>query len=81
MSPRQVLVAATRTPAEFFGIEGEFGTIEPGKYADLVLLDADPLADIRNTRRIDAVIRGGALFDRAALDRMIAELGEAGRAP
>jgi len=81
MPARAALVAATLRPAEFLGIESDFGTVAPGKVADLLLLDADPLADIRNTRRIRAVIRGGALFDRAALDRLLDELATAGRAP
>jgi len=81
LSPREALVAATRTPAEFMGIEAELGTIEVGKLADLVLLDADPLADIGNARRIRAVIRGGAVFDRKVLDDWLAELEAAGRAP
>jgi adenine deaminase len=47
--------------------------VEPGRLADLVLLDADPLADIRNTRRIHAVVVDGRLLDRAALDGLLAE--------
>jgi imidazolonepropionase-like amidohydrolase len=73
------LVAATLRPAEFLGIDDQFGTIAPGKHADLVLLDADPLADIRNTRRIQAVVRGGVVFDRAMLDDMLGRLARAGR--
>jgi imidazolonepropionase-like amidohydrolase len=76
-----VIMSATLRPAEFLGLEDHLGTIEPGKLADLVLLDADPLADIRNTRRIRAVMRGGRLFDRAALDAMIEALEARGRAP
>jgi imidazolonepropionase-like amidohydrolase len=81
MPAQAVLVSATLRPAEFLGIEAESGTIAPGRYADLLLLDADPLADIRNTRRIQAVVRGGRLFDRAALDDLLGELEQAGRAP
>jgi cytosine/adenosine deaminase-related metal-dependent hydrolase len=55
------------------GLAGETGTVEVGKRADLVLLDADPLADIRNTRRIHAVVANGRLLDRAALDGLLAE--------
>jgi imidazolonepropionase-like amidohydrolase len=76
-----VLVSATLRPAQFLGIEDQLGTIEPGKLADLVLLDANPLADIAHTRRIHAVIRGGRLFDRAALDQLLAELALDGQAP
>jgi cytosine/adenosine deaminase-related metal-dependent hydrolase len=48
-----------------------FGTVGPGKIADLVLLDADPVADIHNTRRIYAVVTNGRYFDRTALDRLL----------
>lgn len=74
MPPAAVLVAATRRPAEFLGREDDLGTIEPGRLADLVLLAANPLTDIRNTRSIAAVMRGGRLFDRAALDALAAAL-------
>ena len=74
-TPSQALQAATSNPAEFLNATGEggWGTVQPGKTADLVLLDADPLADIANTRKIAAVIVGGKLFDRATLDRSLAE--------
>jgi len=48
--------------------------VEKGKIAELVLLDADPTLDIRNTRRIAAVVAGGKLFDREALDRMLGDV-------
>lgn len=67
MSPRDALRAATVRPAEFFGLEGEMGTVEAGRVADLVLLSADPLADIRNTRAVEAVVSNGELLDREAL--------------
>jgi len=72
LSPMQALQALTLNPALFFGIEKDLGTVEQGKIADLVLLDADPLAAIGNTKRIDAVIYGGKLYSRAALDAMLA---------
>lgn len=71
LTPYQALEAATRNPAEFLEASREWGTIEPGKRADLVLLTANPLADIRNTTRIEAVSMGGRWLDRAALDAMI----------
>ncbi|MBL4680627.1 MAG: amidohydrolase family protein [Pseudomonadales bacterium] len=59
LTPLQALRAATITPAEFFSLENEMGTIEVGKRADLVLLNENPLLDIRNTRKIDRVISKG----------------------
>jgi imidazolonepropionase-like amidohydrolase len=64
----QAIVAATRTGAELLsGGEADYGTLRPGKAADLILLDADPLADVTNTRAIDRVMQGGVWLDRAAL--------------
>lgn len=73
LSPLQALQAATRNPARYLGREDELGTVDAGKLADLVLLDADPLADIRATTQIRAVVLGGRLLDRAALDRLLAQ--------
>jgi imidazolonepropionase-like amidohydrolase len=72
LSPMAALQAATRDAAAFLQ-RNDFGTVEAGKLADLVLLDADPLQDIRNTRRIAAVVAGGKLHARAALERMLAD--------
>jgi imidazolonepropionase-like amidohydrolase len=73
LSPLAALQAATRNAAQFMGQLDRRGTIEPGKVADLVLLDKDPLADIHNTRSIQAVVLGGKLFSRADLDAMLAK--------
>ena len=63
LTPREALAAATVQPARFLGLDGEMGSIAPGMRADLVLLNANPLADIRNTREIDRVIaRGRVVF-------------------
>ena len=70
LTPYQALAAATRTPAAFLNASSEWGTIAPGRRADLVLLSANPLADIRNTTRIDGVALGGRWFDAADLTRM-----------
>jgi imidazolonepropionase-like amidohydrolase len=72
LPPWAALEAATRNPAEWLGTLAESGTVEPGKRADLLLLDADPLADIRNTQRIAGVMRAGRWMDAAELSRMIA---------
>ena len=61
-TPAEVLRAATLNPARFLGLTDSLGTIEPGKLADLVLLERDPLADIHLTRSIAAVIRGGKVL-------------------
>jgi imidazolonepropionase-like amidohydrolase len=71
LSPLAALQAATRNAAQFMGQLDRRGTIETGKIADLVLLDRDPLADIHNTRSIQAVVLNGKLFPRAALDEML----------
>jgi len=60
LSPMDALVAATRTGAEFLGRDRELGTIEPGKLADLLVLDANPLESISNTRKVAMVLVGGA---------------------
>jgi imidazolonepropionase-like amidohydrolase len=67
MSPSQAIVAATRNGAAAARGLKDFGTIEPGKLADLVLLTADPLADIGNLRKIGAVMKDGQIVDRARL--------------
>jgi imidazolonepropionase-like amidohydrolase/ketosteroid isomerase-like protein len=71
LTTADALAAATAAPTRFLGLSDVMGTIAPGKRADLVLLDADPLADIGNTSRISAVVLGGEILDRAALDSML----------
>jgi len=67
LTPAQAIHAATGGAARILGADKDVGTIEVGKCADLILLDADPLADIRNTRRIWQVVHDGHLVDRAAI--------------
>lgn len=71
LTPLQALRSATFRPAEFLAQTETQGTIARGQRADLVLLDADPLADIHNTQQIRAVVWNGKLFDREALDTML----------
>jgi imidazolonepropionase-like amidohydrolase len=71
LTPMQALQTATINPARFMGRLADLGTVEKGKLADLVLLDANPLDDIANTRRIHAVVLAGRYFDRTDLDRML----------
>ena len=65
MTPMQVLVAATRNGAQFLKLN-DTGTIEANKSADFLVLDANPLDDITNTRRIAAVYLRGAVVDRSS---------------
>jgi imidazolonepropionase-like amidohydrolase len=71
LTPMQALQSATKNPAEFLCKLQTQGTIEKGKMADLLLLDANPLADIHNTQKIRAVILRGKLLDRADLDSLL----------
>lgn len=70
------LQAATRNPAQALHLLETVGTVEPGKVADLVLLDANPLEDIRNTQRIVAVVVGGQYVPQSQLQAMLAERAE-----
>ena len=77
LRPVETLRSTTQNPPTFFTGQSEFGIVAPGKIADLVLLDANPLADIRNTRRIEAVVMGGEVFERPDLDSMLAGVASA----
>jgi imidazolonepropionase-like amidohydrolase len=79
LTPPQALRAATSNPARFYGRLGEEGTVEAGKRADLVVLDANPLEDIRNTMKIRAVVVNGRFLDRGELDRILASVETAAR--
>ena len=71
MRPIDVLRTATIHPARFFDMQDTLGTIDVGKLADLILLEANPLLDISNTRRINAVVLNGQYFDKSALNNLL----------
>jgi hypothetical protein len=79
LSPAEALRAATLTSATYFNKTSDFGTVQSGRFADLVLLDANPLQDIANSRKIRAVLQGGRVFDRDALDAMLTRVETAVR--
>jgi imidazolonepropionase-like amidohydrolase len=67
LTPLEAIRAGTGSAARILGVEETLGTIAPGKWADLVVLDADPLADIRNTRKIRTIVQAGRVVDRKGL--------------
>jgi len=71
LTPAEAIRAATWNPAEFLGVTRDFGSVEPGKVADFVVLDANPLNAIANTSRVHAVVRRGHVIDSAALRSML----------
>ena len=79
-TPMEALQTATSNPAKFLGTEATSGSIDPGKIADLVLLRANPLEDIRNTRQITVVVAHGRVLDRAALDQILAKVESTAKA-
>jgi hypothetical protein len=79
MTPLTALRTATINPAHYFGLERTLGGIAAGKTANLVLLDANPLTDIANVRRVRAVVLGGRVLDRADLDKLLADAERAAR--
>ena len=71
LTPMEALQTATRNPAIYLGLIDMVGTVETGKKADLVLLEANPLENISNTKRINAVIVNGRLIPKVSLDKML----------
>ena len=71
LKPIEALESATLLPAKYFGLEDQMGTISPNMAADLILLEANPLTQIENTRKINAVVRNGFYYDRKALDSLL----------
>lgn len=74
LSPLEALKAATINPAKYFNMEEELGSIKENMWADLLILDANPLEDINNSKQIHAVIKQGKLFDKDALQAKLKEL-------
>jgi imidazolonepropionase-like amidohydrolase len=74
MTPMQALQAATINPAKFLGEAETLGTIEQGKIANLILLEANPLENISNTERIDAVVVNGTFFPKTVLRMLLANV-------
>lgn len=70
MTPMEALRTATINPARNFGLDKDLGSIEPGKLADLVVIDGNPLADIRQTDRVAQVMQNGRLYDAATLNQI-----------
>ncbi len=79
LTPLTALQSATLNPAKMLHATDSLGTVAAGKLADLVLLDADPLADIANTTRIRAVVANGRYYDRVALDELLVQAQQAAR--
>lgn len=76
LTPARALQSATINPAIFLVKLDRFGVVETGHAADLVLLDANPLEDIRNTRRIAGIVRAGEYFSRRDLDHLLAQIAQ-----
>lgn len=72
LTPLEALQTATLNPAKYLNIQKDYGTVAKGKVADLVLLEANPLDDIRNTRRINAVVVNGTYLPREMLQKLLA---------
>lgn len=76
LSPLQAIEAATSKPAEYFGLQDELGLISEGMIADLLILDANPLDDIKNTLKLNTLIKDGKVYDRDKLDRLLNALDQ-----
>lgn len=79
MSPMEALQAGTIVPARSLGMDADIGSLEPGKLADLVVLDADPSTDIRNSEKVHRVMVGGRMYDPLTLNEVVT--GDRKRAP
>jgi imidazolonepropionase-like amidohydrolase len=80
LTPLEALQAATYNPARFMKSLDRYGVVEKDRAADLVLLDENPLSDIRNTRKIAGVVWGGKYYSREDLDKMLQQAEKAAAA-
>jgi hypothetical protein len=71
IAPAQVLRAATLTSAQVMGVDGNRGTITAGKFADMILIEGDPSKDIRDIRKVATVLKGGKVYDPAAIEKAL----------
>jgi imidazolonepropionase-like amidohydrolase len=71
IAPAEVLRMATLTPALVMGVDKDRGVIAPGKLADMVLVDGDPTKDIGDIRKVSTVIKGGKVYDPAAIEKSL----------
>lgn len=76
LTNEEALISATRLPSQWLNIEKKVGTVETGKFADLILLDSNPLEDIKNTRKITGVFVNGNWLDKEKIDIMLEDLEE-----
>ncbi|MBP6456971.1 MAG: amidohydrolase family protein, partial [Chitinophagaceae bacterium] len=76
LTPQEALNSATLLSAQWLGIDKQIGSIETGKYADLILLDKNPITDIKNTRKIAGVFVNGNWIDKNKLNFMLADLAK-----
>ncbi|MBK5279605.1 MAG: amidohydrolase family protein [Bacteroidia bacterium] len=76
LTPLEAIETATLNPARYFNLENEVGSIKETMWADLLILDANPLESIGNTKRINAVIKQGKMYDRAKLDQVLGRLAQ-----
>ncbi|HUG26806.1 MAG TPA: amidohydrolase family protein, partial [Gemmatimonadales bacterium] len=81
LTPLEALRAATLSAAEFLDFADRYGSVAPGRRADLVLLEGNPLETIAHTRRIRAVFFGGYHLDRTRLDAMLADVERTAQRP
>ncbi|HAA12143.1 MAG TPA: amidohydrolase, partial [Cytophagales bacterium] len=81
LTPAEALLAATRLPAEFFGKTEDYGTLAVGKVGDVLLLEANPLEDIRNTETLTTVIQAGRVYTQKDLQRLLTYVKKQGRSP